>query len=175
MARGRIGRSSRRIPRAIAPEVTMITSSPAAWRTATSSQRAASTSARTSPASSATTLVPSLTTTRMALFKLEGHAADLDVVARLEAGGLERAADAERFQALLEVLERVGVADVVAGDEAVDALAGHAEHAGARALHVELATGAGAEDPVGNGRLRLDLLPRRDLAHELRGQLVETG
>src|SRR3954447_7437208 len=115
------------MPRAIAPEVTMTTSSPAAWRAAMSSHSAPSTSARTSPASSATTLVPSLTTTRMGLFKLEHHAADLDVVAGLEPGRLERAADAERFQALFEVLERVGVADVVAGDQAVDALPGHPE------------------------------------------------
>jgi hypothetical protein len=60
---GRIGSSIRRIPRAIAPEVTSTTSSPAAWRFATSWQSASSTSVRSSPASSATMLEPSFTTT----------------------------------------------------------------------------------------------------------------
>src|SRR5688500_9983944 len=51
------------MPRAIAPEVTTITSSPASCRAATASQSASSSSVRTSPASSATTLDPSFTTT----------------------------------------------------------------------------------------------------------------
>src|SRR5687767_11722071 len=51
------------MPRAIAPEVTTTTSSPARWRSATASHSASSSSVRSSPASSATTLEPSFTTT----------------------------------------------------------------------------------------------------------------
>src|SRR5918999_1122198 len=63
IARGRTDSSISRMPRAIAPEVTTTTSSPARWRSATASPSASSSSLRTSPASSATTLEPSFTTT----------------------------------------------------------------------------------------------------------------
>src|ERR1700760_1911995 len=95
------------IPRAIAPLVTTITSSPPLWRAASSPARPPSTSMRSSPSLAATTLEPSLTTillTAWSLFvalrppwlliggvQLEGDAADLDLVARLEARLLQGA------------------------------------------------------------------------------------
>ena len=63
MDAGRAGSFMIRIPRAIAPEVTMTTESPAWWRAATSAQSGSMTSVRTSPRASATMLEPSLTTT----------------------------------------------------------------------------------------------------------------
>src|SRR4051794_15471893 len=51
-------------PRTIAPLVTTTTPSPAAWRSATTSQMWARTSARSAPLSSAVTFDPSLMTTR---------------------------------------------------------------------------------------------------------------
>jgi hypothetical protein len=59
---GRAARSIRRIPRAIAPEVTITTWSPAWWRSATAAQIGSMTSVRTSPVGSATMLDPSFTT-----------------------------------------------------------------------------------------------------------------
>ena len=140
MARGRTGSSITRIPRAIAPLVTITTSSPARCSAAASSQIAARTSARSSPPSSATMLEPSLTTVRpwaqdkrcrsrpgeaLALtgVELEDDARDLDVVAGLEARGLERADHAHRAQALLDVGERLVVVEVVAREQPLDALA----------------------------------------------------
>ena len=64
MALGRSASSSTRIPRAIAPLVTTTTSSPAAWRAASSAHTAASTSVRGEPSSWATIEEPSLTTVR---------------------------------------------------------------------------------------------------------------
>ena len=60
------------MPRAMAPEVTTTTSSPASCRADTASLTEASTSARTSPESSATMLEPSFTT-RVAI-AAEGYA-----------------------------------------------------------------------------------------------------
>ena len=103
-----------RIPRAIAPLVTTITSAPSRCRAASWSQTPASTSVRGLPSLSATTLDPSLMTTRLigvtqrrrsarasgsrsssseglVRIQLEGHARDLDLVPRLKALGLERA------------------------------------------------------------------------------------
>src|SRR5881227_3955777 len=113
MARGRSGRSSWRIPRAIAPLVTITTASPPAWRAATVAQTRSRTSRRTSPDASATMLEPSLSTQvdisrlslgatraarprrgcleRRARVELEHRAGDLHVVAGLEARVLERA------------------------------------------------------------------------------------
>src|ERR1700704_4744512 len=62
MARGRSGRSSWRIPRAIAPLVTITTASPAVWCAATVAHTRSRTSRRNSPDSSATMLDPSLST-----------------------------------------------------------------------------------------------------------------
>src|SRR5438477_11916164 len=97
MADGRAGSAITRIPRAIAPLVTTITSSPPARRAATASHTRPSTSASSSPASSATIEDPSLMTTRRTVggslrprVQLEDDAADLDVVARLEARLLQR-------------------------------------------------------------------------------------
>ena len=61
--RGRAGSSISRQPSAIAPEVTMATSSPDACRSATWPQTLSSTLPRTSPRSSATIDDPSFTTT----------------------------------------------------------------------------------------------------------------
>src|SRR3954470_2414107 len=63
MPEGLTGRPISRMPRAIAPEVTSTTSSPAACLVATSAQRGSSTSSRTCPTSSATMVEPSFTTT----------------------------------------------------------------------------------------------------------------
>src|SRR4051794_7970138 len=110
------------IPRAIAPLVTTTTSSPAAWRRATSSHTRASTLARSIPVSSATMLEPSLMTKRaiaagLSRMQLEHDAADLDVVARLESGRLERAHDAHPMQAPLDVRQRLVVVEIVAGQQ----------------------------------------------------------
>ncbi len=71
MALGRVTSPITRAPRAIAPLVTTTTSSPAAWRAATSSQTAPSTSARSSPESSATMLDPSLMTVRAMAWRVD--------------------------------------------------------------------------------------------------------
>src|SRR4051812_23955794 len=63
MAVGRTGSPSRRMPRAIAPDVTTTTSVPARCRPATSSHTRATPDRRSSPESSAMTDDPSLTTT----------------------------------------------------------------------------------------------------------------
>ena len=100
------GRSSiTRIPRAIAPLVTITTSSPC-WCSAGEQRRrcAPSSSVRSAPSPSATTLEPSLTTIRLMRgdfplpgggaplprVELEDHARDLDLVPGLEALLLER-------------------------------------------------------------------------------------
>src|SRR4051794_37085152 len=95
-----------RMPRAIAPEVTRTTESPPSYSAAAWSQTPRSTSSRTSPRASATMLEPSLTTIvltprtlgaeRRSRIELEHHAADLHVVAWLEARRLERADHADR-------------------------------------------------------------------------------
>src|ERR1700722_12132204 len=87
-----------------------------------------STSVRTVPSSSATTLDPSLITTELIWrsrlrIKLEDDARDLDIIAGLEAGRLERTDHTEPTQAALEVLQGVLVVEVVARDQLVDALA----------------------------------------------------
>src|SRR3954451_1822420 len=86
------------MPRAIAPEVTTITSTPAACSAATSSHTRATADNRNAPASSATTDDPSFTTATATAGTLEGRArvqledgaADLDLVPRLESCPLER-------------------------------------------------------------------------------------
>src|SRR3954454_24080176 len=97
------------MPRALAPLVTTTISLPASWKSATAPQMRSSTSARSTPPSSATMLDPSLTTARaigarrLSGVQLEDDARDLDVVARLEAGGLQRADHAHAPQAPLDV------------------------------------------------------------------------
>src|SRR3954454_4158792 len=125
-------------PRAMAPLDTSTTSSPAARRAATSAQMPARTSPRTEPSSLATIPEPSLMTWRamrarsldgLARIELEDDPGDLDVVARLEALGLQRADDAHAVQARLDVHERLLVLEVVARDEPLDARARHAPRA----------------------------------------------
>src|SRR5690348_16412006 len=96
---------SRCIPRAIAPEVTTITSTPPACSAATSSHTRATALSRNAPSSSATTEEPSLTTatdmsrgTLVARIELEDGARDLDVVAGFEARALERRDHAHPLQ-----------------------------------------------------------------------------
>src|SRR5436190_18799455 len=184
IAEGRIGISIRRMPRAIAPEVTITTESPRLYSSAAWSQTVLRTSRRTSPASSATMLEPSLTTNvltvpkgkppalgaeRRARVELEHHAADLDVVAGLEAGRLERADHADRAQALLEIAQRVLVADVVPRHEALDASPRDPEGAVAGALDREALAGARPVDAVLD-ELRLGLLLRAGLLRHVTEQ-----
>src|SRR4029079_11529292 len=143
---------SRCIPRAIAPLVTTTTSTPSRCSAATSSTIRAITDRRSSPGSSATMDEPSCTTaTGMAQrtlggVELEHHAAELDVVARFEPLCLERGDHAHAAQAVLDVRERLVVLEVVAGDQGVDGLAGHAERAVGGALDHERAAACRAED-----------------------------
>src|SRR3954452_977863 len=113
------------MPRAIAPEVTTITSTPAAWSSAISSQIRATTARRSAPVSSATIDDPSLTTATgtSGRIQLEDGAADLDVVARLEACPLERGDDAHAVQAALDVRLGLLVLEVPAQEEALDRVA----------------------------------------------------
>src|SRR3954465_1051497 len=142
------------MPRAIAPEVTMTMSTPSRCSAATSSQTRAITASRSSPESSVITEEPSLTTAagissrsleRSAGIELEDDAADLDVVTGLEPGPLQRGDHAHPPQAVLDMRERLVVLEVVAGDQAVDRLAGHAELAVAGALDRERPPGGRAE------------------------------
>src|SRR3954464_7963720 len=153
------------IPRAIAPLVTTTISLPAAWKSATAPQMRSSTSARSTPPSSATMLDPSLTTARAmdaepirltaggggaarSCVELEDDARDLDVVARLEAGGLERPHHAHPPQAPLDVDQRVLVVEVVPRDQAVDGVALDAEQLVVDARDLESAPRRGAEHAV---------------------------
>src|SRR4051812_28784163 len=110
MTAGRPDSPRSRMPRAIAPDVTTTTSIPSRCSAATSSHRRATTDSRSSPESSATTDEPSLTTATATARRLEGrgrvelerHAADLDVVAGLEAGALERRDHAHAPQPVLD-------------------------------------------------------------------------
>src|ERR1700739_862639 len=121
----------------------------------------ASTSMRSSPSLPATTLEPSLTTIRFttgSLFgparrparavvrlggvELEGDAADLDLVARLEARPPEPPDRPDAPQPPLEVVHRVLVLDVVAREQHLDAAPPHGERAGPQRLDPE-ATRAG--------------------------------
>ena len=82
------------MPRAIAPEVTTTTSTPDACSAATSSQIRATTDSRSAPVSSATIDEPELDDRdghQLRGVQLEDDAADLDVVAGLEPGALQRA------------------------------------------------------------------------------------
>src|SRR5688572_773647 len=84
----------------------------------------------------------------LAGMQLEHHAGDLDVVAGRKAGGLERADDAHPPQPSLDVGERLVVVEVVAREQADDALAVDAEGAVAGALDAEAAARRGPEDAV---------------------------
>src|SRR5689334_22610168 len=119
-----------------------------------------STSARSTPRSSATMLEPSLTTARpMAPERLTGvqfehDARNLHVVARFEPRRLERTDHAHAPQPALDVQQGVLVVQVVAGDQPVDGLAGHAEQSVLDALDAE-ATACG----------RLEHAVLRELGH----------
>ena len=76
---------------------------------------------------------------RLRRIELELDAADLDVVARLEAGLLQRLDHADALEAALEVGHRLLVLDVVAQHEPVDPLADDAEAAFLDALDLEAA------------------------------------
>src|SRR5215218_9980282 len=80
--------------------------------------------------------------------ELEDDTADLDVVAGLEAGGLQRADDAHPVQAVLDVGERLVVLEVVAGEQALDGLAGDTEGARPDALDPPAPLGSRAERAV---------------------------
>src|SRR3954454_17776890 len=120
MALGRAGSSSSRIPRAMAPEVTTTTSTPARWRLANYSHTRAMTARRSSPLSSVMTEEPSLTTTEGTRGSLEGRArvelehdaADLDVVAGLESRVLKDGEHSHAAQPVLHVSERLLVLEV---------------------------------------------------------------
>src|SRR5215213_5693164 len=107
--------------------------------------------------------------------ELEDDAADLHVVAGLEARGLERLDHAERTQALFDVAERLLVVHVVAGDQALHALALHPERALAYALDPEGVAAAGAVDAVGGRRVRRGLVRalRRHALEDRPHQLFE--
>src|SRR3954464_13288334 len=123
IARGRIGSSSSRIPRAIAPEVTITTSTPSPCSAATSSHTRSSTPGRRSPFASATTEDPSLTT-RVG-------------IARLRLGGVEPQREAQQPPQLARVV-------LVAGDVLVD------QPRDRRGLEVALAAQpVGAQDLAG--------------------------
>src|SRR3954447_15140483 len=164
MARGRTGRSSRCIPRAIAPEVTTITLTPEACSEATSSHTRATADRRKAPASSATTDDPSFTTAtamnasleRRARVQLEDRAADLDLVAGLESCPLERRDHAHPVQPPLHQRLCLLVLQVVARDQALDRLAGNDPLAGVRPRDVERARRARTQD----GELGHVVLPR---------------
>src|SRR3954447_21515844 len=93
------------MPRAIAPDVTTTTSTPASCSAATSSQIRATTDSRSAPRSSATIEDPSLTTATGTLggIELEDGAADLDVVAGFEPRALQRGDHAHALQTPLHV------------------------------------------------------------------------
>src|SRR5437764_5233410 len=106
-----------------------MTSSPDAWQAATASATTRRTSTRGAPVSAATTLDPSLMTVRLTAGGLYGRrlqveveqdAGDLDVVAGLEALGLERAQDAHALKLVLDVHQGLVVLAVVARDQALD-------------------------------------------------------
>src|SRR5688572_29537845 len=128
--------SRRRIPRAIAPEVTITTSSPASWRRATSAQTPSTTSARSSPPSSATMLEPSLMTMRRATVRLElpergprveleHRSCKLNVITRLKSGLFERADHAHLPEPLLDVAQGLLVLDVVPSEQPLHRRPGH--------------------------------------------------
>src|SRR5918995_919540 len=144
------------MPRAIAPEVTTTTSTPARCRPATSSHTRATTERRSSPDSWATTDDPSLTTAtgmqrgdprsaRPAGIELEHDSAQLDVVPGFEPARLERRDHAHAAQPMLDVRQPLVVLHVVAGDQPVDRRAGDAELALADPLDLERAPGRGPE------------------------------
>src|SRR3954452_7013348 len=136
------------MPRAIAPEVTTITSTPAAWSSAIFSQIRATTARRSAPVSSATIDDPSLTTATgtSGRGQLEDGAADPDVVACLEARPLQGGDDPHAVQAALDVSLRLLVLEVPAQEQALDRIAGHDPLAGGAAGDRELARGGRAED-----------------------------
>src|SRR3954464_14268671 len=136
------------MPRAIAPEVTTTTSTPAACSAATSSQIRATTDSRNAPLSSATIDDPSLTTATgtSGRVQLEDRAADLDVVAGLEARALERRDHAHPLQAPLDVSLRLLVLEVPAQEEPLDGIAGHDPGAVGPSGDREVARRRGTED-----------------------------
>src|SRR3954453_20129526 len=130
MAEGRAGNSITRIPRAMAPEVTMTTFSPPACSSATCAQTRSSTSLRRAPSSPATIEDPSLATTVMAQssrVEFELEVADDHLVARLEPGPLQRRDHSDLAQAPLEIVESLGVLQIVPRDQQLDAAAGDAK------------------------------------------------
>src|SRR4051794_16610763 len=80
--------------------------------------------------------------------ELEDDAADLDVVAGLEALRLERGDHAHAAEPVLDVRERLLTLEVVAGDEAVDRLPGHPVLPRPDTLDAEGTRRSGAEDAV---------------------------
>src|SRR4051812_33134806 len=169
------------MPRAIAPEVTTTTSTPAPCSAATSSQIRATTDRRSAPLSSATIDDPSLTTATGTLggIELEHRAADLDVVAGLEPRALERGDHAHALQPPLDVGLGLLVVEVPAQEEALDGVAAHDPHAARTAGDRELAVGRRPEDgEVGDlvlaGALGLGF-GERHAREQLAAQLLQAG
>src|ERR1700682_4849623 len=137
------------MPRAIAPLVTITTSSPCRCMPASASQTGERPSVRGSPSPSATTLEPSFTTTRLmpgaylaagrcqptscsstqraslaggARIQLEGHAPYLDLIAGAKTLLLQRPEHSDPTQPFLHIRHRIIVLDVIACQQALDAL-----------------------------------------------------
>src|SRR4051794_21768025 len=151
MAEGRPRSSITRMPRAIAPEVTMTTFSPPACSSATCAQTRSSTSLRSAPSSPATIDEPSLATTVIApssRVELELEVADDHLVAGLEAGTLQCGDHPDLPQPALQIVECLGVLEIVPRDQQLDPPPRHAETAIALRDYVEALLLAGAIDPV---------------------------
>src|SRR5207237_5441169 len=108
------------------------------------------------------------------------HLAELDLVAGLEALGFERRDDSHRAQALLDVLERVAVLEVVPVHEPLDRGALDPEHVVARALDaVAIALPGPVHDMVGNclprNRGWARTLLGRDVREDLARKAVDTN
>src|SRR5262249_12433084 len=134
-----------------------------ACSSATCLQTRSSTSERSAPPSPATIEEPSFATTviaaecrlgaRSACRRLSGvehglELADDDLGPRPEAPPPERRDYADLPKAALQVVERLGVLEVVARDQQLDATPGHAESPVALGGHVEALVGARPVDAV---------------------------
>src|SRR4051794_13796588 len=130
MPEGRAESSIPRMPRAIAPEVTITTFSPPACSSATCAQTRSSTSLRSAPSSPATIDEPSFATTVMApssRVEFEFEVAHHHLVPGLEPGALERRDHTDLPEPALEVVECLGILEVVSRDQQLDAATGHPE------------------------------------------------
>ena len=143
IADGRTGIPMRRMPSAIAPEVTSVAAPPSVWTAPTWRHTSRSTSARTSPASSATSVEPSFTTVSdIYCCGTPGYRANATSPISISSPasnpcGLESLEDTHLLQPLLDVGERLGIVEVVAADQPLDRLAAQAERAVRAALDLQ--------------------------------------